>query len=46
MTTILLAVPLFMLAVLGLALGVVLGRRSIKGSCGGCANCIDKRDQT
>jgi hypothetical protein len=45
MTTILLAVPLFMLAVLGLALGVVLGHRPIKGSCGGCANCIDRRGQ-
>jgi len=45
MTTILLAVPLFMLAVFGLALGVAFGHRSIKGSCGGCTDCIDRRDK-
>lgn len=40
MTTLLLAVPLFVLAVLGLALGAFIGRPSIKGSCGGCAQCL------
>jgi hypothetical protein len=46
MTTVLLAVLVFILAVLGLALGVVLGRRSIKGSCGGCVDCICKDKRT
>ena len=46
MTTILLAVPLFLLAVLGLAVGVALGRRPINGGCGGCAKCMERRSRT
>lgn len=44
MITVLLAVFVFLLAVLGLALGVVVGRHQVKGSCGGCVQCLCKRD--
>lgn len=37
MLTFLLAVPLMILAVLGMALGVLAGRPPIRGSCGGLA---------
>jgi hypothetical protein len=43
MTTILFAVPLFMLAVVGLALGVVLRQRALPGSCGNCSECLVRR---
>lgn len=46
MTTVLLTVVVFMLAVLGLGLGVALGRRSIKGSCGGCADCVCRDERS
>lgn len=42
MTTVVLSVLVFMLAGLGLGLGVLFGRRSIKGSCGGCVDCLGK----
>lgn len=45
MITVLLAVFVFLLAVLGLACGVVFGRHQVKGSCGGCAQCLCKRDR-
>jgi hypothetical protein len=46
MTTMLLTVVIFLLAVLGLAVGVMLHRSPIKGSCGGCAACLYKRGKT
>jgi len=38
----LIAVPLFMLAVAGLALGVILRRKPLCGSCGNCSRCIER----
>jgi len=43
MTTMLIAVPLFVLAVAGLALGVVLRRCPLQGSCGNCSECLVRR---
>jgi len=43
MTTILFAVPLFILAVVGLALGLILRRRPLGGSCGNCSECLVRR---
>jgi hypothetical protein len=40
MTTLLIAVPLFVLAVAGLALGVILRQRPLCGSCGNCSRCL------
>ncbi len=40
MMTILIAVALFLLAVAGMALGLVLRRKPLGGSCGNCSNCI------
>lgn len=43
MTTLLLAVLVFGLAVLGLAVGMLAGRRPLGGSCGGCGACLCRR---
>jgi hypothetical protein len=43
MTTFLLAVVLFLLAVAGMALGLVLRRKPLGGSCGNCTNCVVRR---
>ena len=40
MTTILIAVPLFLLAVAGLCAGLILRRRPPSGSCGNCTACL------
>ncbi len=43
MTTFLLALALFLLAVTGMALGLVLRRKPLGGSCGNCTNCVVRR---
>jgi hypothetical protein len=43
MTTILIAIPLFVLAVVGLGLGFVLRQKPLCGSCGNCSECIIRR---
>jgi hypothetical protein len=43
MTTLILAVPLFVLAVAGLALGLLLRQRPLCGSCGNCTECIVRK---
>lgn len=43
MTTLLIAVPLFVLAVIGLALGNILRQKPLCGSCGNCSECIMRR---
>lgn len=43
MTTLLIAVPLFVLAVVGLGLGFVLRQKPLCGSCGNCSECIMRR---
>ncbi|MDH3387429.1 MAG: hypothetical protein OEN02_05925 [Gammaproteobacteria bacterium] len=43
MTTLFIAIPIFLLAVTGLALGFILGRRPLCGSCGNCSECIMRR---
>ena len=45
MTTVLLAVVVFLLVASGLAVGFLFNRRPIKGSCGGCVNCLCTRDR-
>jgi hypothetical protein len=53
METVLLAVPILLLALLGLALGVIFGRKPLQGSCGGlacsglaCGTCPNRRKET
>lgn len=52
MTTFLISLPIIGLAILGLAIGVLMGRAPLKGSCGGvsckitggCGACPRARD--
>jgi len=46
MITVLFVVVIFLLAVLGLAVGIMLHRSPLKGSCGGCANCLYEKAQS
>ena len=46
MQTFLLAFAVFALAVTGLAVGVIVRRKSLQGSCGGLANLRDERGNT
>ena len=43
MTTILFAIPLFLLAVVGLAMGMVSRQRPLPRSCGNCTECLVRR---
>jgi hypothetical protein len=40
------AIPLFVLAVAGLALGLILWRKPPRGSCGNCAVCLVRRSDS
>jgi hypothetical protein len=46
MTTILIAVPLFVLAVAGLGVGLILRRKPLCGSCGNCSACLARRSDS
>ncbi len=43
MTTVLFSLAIFALAVLGLGIGVLLGRCPLRGSCGGASQCLCRR---
>jgi len=43
MTTVIITVAVFALALLGMAIGVLISNRRIKGSCGGLAGFKDER---
>ncbi len=43
MTTILFTLVLFLLAVAGMALGLLLRRKPLGGSCGNCTECVVRR---
>lgn len=43
MLTFVLAVPLFVLAIAGLGLGLLMRRRPLCGSCGNCTRCVIDR---
>lgn len=45
MSEILIAVVVFTVAMLGLGIGVIARGKPIKGSCGGCADCVTKKKQ-
>ena len=44
MVTFLLTLIVFVLAIAGLGLGVMLGRRPPAGGCGGCVLCLVRRE--
>lgn len=43
MITVIVSVAVFVLAVLGMAIGVLRGGCPLKGSCGGAAQCLCRR---
>ncbi len=43
MMTFLIVIPMFLLAVLGLGLGLLLRRKPLGGSCGNCSECLVRR---
>jgi len=43
MLTFIIAVLLFVLAVAGMAAGLILRRKPLGGSCGNCSECIVRR---
>jgi len=43
MMTFLFAIAVFLLAVLGLGIGVAARRRPLGGSCGNCTECLVRR---
>lgn len=45
MTTVLLAMLVFVLAVTALAIGIIFNRRPIAGSCGDCSHCLCRKDR-
>jgi hypothetical protein len=46
MTTFLATFSIFALAILGMAIGVLAGRRCLQGSCGGLAGMHDEQDKS
>lgn len=46
MITLLLTVAIFMLAVMGLGIGIMFQRPQLKGSCGGCGECLCQRKKS
>jgi hypothetical protein len=43
MMTFLIVIPLFLLAVVGLGLGLLLRGKPLGGSCGNCTACLVRR---
>jgi hypothetical protein len=43
MMTFLIVIPIFLVAVLGLGLGLLLRRKPLGGSCGNCSECLVRR---
>ena len=43
MMTFLIVIPIFVVAVLGLGLGLLLRRKPLGGSCGNCNDCLVRR---
>ena len=43
MITTLFTIAIFLLAVIGLGVGVMCQRGPLKGSCGGCGKCLCQR---
>ncbi len=46
MTEFLLALAVFVLAITGMSIGVIIRNKSIKGSCGGLANLRDEHGRS